>query len=260
MPSNNNIPVKQTVYEICSEEYDYAVNKCNDIYNKLSNVVSKLSYENKIIRVKNPYHFKYLHQDTNNGIHICIPPYNNNIIELYYIINNVRDNNNSVIINSDNEINDIIYHIKKCMFNNETQEYEIKNRYEEFSSYFRTITNRFNIKINKYNFNIIDKYTNNGYNLSINLNSNNYIYIRVIQNNSFYNNKNYTFYANSYENAINYLKESILNNKHNNKIKCYKIINTQFLSDNNDNIYNTISNQLLRNEIDSNNYINTDPE
>ena len=265
MSSNIVSPSEQSVYEISQEQYDYAVNKCSDIYNNLNNVVINLSYENKIIREKNSYHFKYINRDTNNGIHVCIPPYDNTV-ELYYIINSKRDNNN-IIINSDCEIDDIVYHMKKCMFNIETQEEEIKNRLNDLSSYFNSISNKYNININKYYINIIDKNTNNGYNLSINLKNKNYIYIRIIQNNTYYNNINYTYYADSYENTVDYLKQSILNNKHNNKMKCYKIINTRYLDNNKDThdmIYNILFNNFLTNRHNdgNNNVIDqvSDPE
>jgi hypothetical protein len=262
MSSNVISPSEQSIYDICQEQYDYAVNKCDSIYNNLNNVINKLLYENKIIRKKNSYHFKYMHRDTNNGIHVCIPPYNNTI-ELYYIFNNKRDNNN-IIIDSNYEIDDIIYHLKKCMFNNETQEIEIKDRCNELSSYFNSISNEFNVNINRYNINIIDKNTNNGYNLSINLNSKNYIYIRIIQNNTYYNNMNYNYFANSYEHAINYLRESILNKKHNSKMKCYKIINTRYLDNSEETqniIYNTLFNINVNNNVrDQESDIVSDPE
>jgi hypothetical protein len=118
------------------------------------------------------------------------------------------------------------------MFNVKTQLDEIQSVYKDFSGIISNLSNKYNTKINNYNFNIIENETNNGYNFSINLSTKNYICIKIIQNGSYYDNANNVFYANSFDEAEKFLTESINENKHNKIVKYYKVIDTRFINDN----------------------------
>lgn len=220
------------MHNVNSIEFDNAVSTCSFISSNIVSFLKNYKYVNEISYSNKGYHFKLMHTSSHNGIHVFIPPYNNTVIELYYIFNNKRDVNNCIHINTNSYLVDIIYHMKKCMFNVKTQLDEIQSVYKDFSGIISNLSNKYNVKINNYNFNIIENETNNGYNFSINLSTKNYICIKIIQNGSYYDNANNVFYANSFDEAEKFLTESINENKHNKIVKYYKVIDTRFINDN----------------------------
>jgi len=243
MNNNTVSSSNQSIYDIDSNQYEIAVNKCKEIYNSLCLYLHTYKYKHRLTIDKKSYHFKLINIETKNGIHVCIPPYNPSI-ELYYIFNNKRDNVNCVILDNEYPVNDIIYHMKKCMFNCESQEDEIVSILSKLSEYLCNYSDTYELKINKYNISFIEKNTNNGYNLSINYATKNYICIKVIQNNCYFDNKNYIFNTDSFSKACDYIIHSIIDNKHNKVIKCYKIIDTRYMIDDNLNNYQNIYDRL----------------
>lgn len=220
------------LHQVDSNEYDKAVSTCNTISKNVLSLLMNYKYRSDISYNKNAYHFKIMHKNTHNGIHIFIPPYNNMIIELYYIFNNKRDVNNCVHIDPYSHAEDIIYHMKRCMFNVKTQEDDIKSTLNDFSELFNSMSNKYDTKINNYNFSIIEKETNNGYNFTINLSKKNYVCIKVIQNGKYYDDEKQVYYAQSFEDAKDYITDSINQNKHNKNVKYYKVIDSRLMNDN----------------------------
>jgi hypothetical protein len=245
------------LHQVDSNEYDEAVSTCNTISKNIVSRLKNYKYVSEISYNKTGYHFKFMHKDTHNGVHIFIPPYNNKIIELYYIFNNKRDMNNCVHIDPNSYAEDIIYHMKKCMFNVKTQEDEIKSTLNDFSGLFNSMSNKYYTNINNYNFSIIEKETNNGYNFTINLSKKNYICIKVIQNGKYYYDDKHVYYAQSFDDAMNYITESINENKHNKNIKYYRVIDSRLMNDNYNDNYD-IFQRLLTSQNNDENVHNVD--
>jgi len=234
MSLNVSTPVtsQNAVYsEIDMSEYQTAVLKCQRLYSDLNSYLKTFKYLYMLNISTKTYHFKIVNRYTNNGVHIFIPPYNNNMIELYHIINNKKDNT-SITINAENPVEDIVFYMNNHMFNAEIQHDKMISLYNDFQQFYNQIKNKFSISNNDYNFNIVERQTNNGYNISIDLKTRDYICVNIIQNDHYYDNKKYKYFTSSLDNAIYYIKLSISEDKHNKIIQSFRILNTRYIDSN----------------------------
>jgi len=206
-------------------EYRYACRQSNMLFSKINDHLkvnyayySLLSFEN------NSCDFKIINIQTNDGIQICFPPYNISTIEMYYIINKKRNIKNIILLNLDTIVSDIYYHINKHMFNAYIQKDMINVVFRDFTEYINQINEKYYVIKNDYNFSLIEKSTNNGYNFYIDLNKNSYVCIRIIQKNASFDYEKYIVSQDDYDSAHQYIVESISSNKHNNKINVYAMI------------------------------------
>jgi hypothetical protein len=173
---------------------------------------------------KNEFDIKIFRIDTQNGIQICIPPYNTKTIELYYILNNKKNYKNIILLDIDNPNLEIIKIIKQHMFNNEVQKDKIDNVYRDLLPFFNKYKSTFKVSKNDYNISFVEIKTNNGYNFYIDLNINNYVCVRIIQNDNYYDRQKYNVSMLNLMITLNYITDSIKHNKHNIPIVIYRII------------------------------------
>jgi hypothetical protein len=222
---NHNHNSESIFVEIDDCDYKFACEQTITLYKSVvDNLKSTFKYYSYLKFEKNQFDFKIFHKDTNNGIHICIPPYNTKTIELYYIINNKKNYKKIILLDIDNPNFDIIKIIRSHMFNNEVQKDRINNVYDDMSPLFTKYKNTFKVIRNDYNISFVEISTNNGYNFYIDLEKSNYVSVRIIQNDNYYDRQKYNVSMNNMLIAHKYIIDSISQNKHNVPIVVYRIV------------------------------------
>jgi hypothetical protein len=171
------------------------------------------------------YDFKISNSETQNGIQICIPPYNVDTIEMYYIVNGIKNYKNIILLDYENPIDDIQFYINKHLFNEVVQKDKINQIFIDFNNFFKKFSENFTVTKYTYNISFVEKSTNNGYNFYIDTNKkNNYVSIRIIQNRKYYNHQKYNVSIDNFTLAEKYVTDSIASSKHNIPIVYYKIL------------------------------------
>jgi hypothetical protein len=222
--------------EVDESDYKRACDQSTLLYKSVVDFLKRIfKYYSDLRFEKDQFDFKISHKRTNNGIHICISPDNTNTIELYYITNNEKNYKKIILLDIQDPNADIIKIIKSHMFNNEVQKDRINDVYNDLTPLFNKYKSKFNVNRNDFNISFVEKSTNNGYNFYIDLNKSNYVCVRIIQNNGYYNHEKYNIPLNTMLIAKKYIIDSIIQNKHNVPIVVMKIakpryIGTRFLN------------------------------
>jgi hypothetical protein len=182
-----------------------------------------------------------MRSDNNNGILVCVPPYDlNNGYEVYTITNNKKDRNSCTKI-MDNDT--LVHYILHSLFKEELQIMNCTNTYNQFLQKINNTPNIFDkfISIKSNNlFIILHKETQNGYMFSFYIDMNkSYMKIQIIQNGRHFDNHKTTYISTSIDNIYNKFMEYMNNKMHDKKINCCKIIMSKYIEDNMEPLYNT---------------------
>jgi hypothetical protein len=216
--------------EVDESDYNQACDQSTILFqNVVDYLKSTFKYFSYLRFEKYQFDFKIFHKRTNNGIHVCIPPYNRNTIELYYIINNEKNYRKIILIDINNPIFDIIKIIKYHMFNDEVQKDRINDVFNDLTPFFNKYKNKFMVNRNDYNISFVEISTNNGYNFYIDLNKSNYVCVRIIQNDGYHNHPKYNISLNNILITQRYIIDSIIQNKHNIPIVVMKVTRSRYI-------------------------------
>jgi len=237
--------------DIDETDYKTALAKTEQLYNKITSILSNISYIRNNIKI-HPckfYHFKLTRLDNNNGLYICMPPQSiEKGYEVYTITNNVKNFNECIYCDSDN---DVINYIYERMYKNEFIENRIKYVYvllkNQCTSY--NIYNRDNTILMK------NKNSDNGYMIRFNVEY--FAKIYIVQSGKFYEHHKATYITQSPDEFEKKIKEYLENNIQDILIKMLKIIHPKYMdsSDESD-ATATFSSQHSLNS----SYVEMDPE
>jgi hypothetical protein len=226
----------QTV-DVDEADYNLACKKSTHIYAELTSKLNNISYIRKNINI-HPlkfYHFKVTRNDNNSdGIYICLHPNElMNGIQVYNIINNMKDFDNCTYCKN---VNDIINHINNNLFKNE----QIKFRMNYIC--FQLKKNNINFKIglsDDYTVLMYDKNTLNGY--IIKFSNDYYAKIGIMNNKKWYEQHKTTCITNSVSEFFSKITEYLSKNLHETPINMIKMCLTRdILSDDDADNYNEI--------------------
>jgi hypothetical protein len=222
--------------EVDETDYKFACNQSASLFQSVADYLKNtFKYFSFLKFEKDQYDFKIINKYTDNGIHICIPPYNTNTIELYYIINNEKNYRKIILLDVHNPIFDIMKIIKYHMFNDEVQKDLINDVFDDLMPLFNKYKDKFKVSRNDYNISFVEISTNNGYNFYIDLDKSNYVCVRIIQDDCYHKHPKYNIPLNNMSITRKYIIDSINKNKHNVPIVVMKItrgryIGTSFLN------------------------------
>jgi hypothetical protein len=224
-------PVIESIFvEVDASDYKSACHLSTRLFeNVVDYLKSTFKYYSWLKFEKNQFDFKIFNKHTNNGIHICIPPDNINTIELYYINNNEKNYKKIILLDNENPNFDIIKIINSHMFNNEVQKDRINDVFNDLTSLFNKLKNKFKVTRNDYNISCVEISTNNGYNFYIDLNLSNYVCVRIIQNDCYHKHPKYNIPLTNILIAQKYIIDSITQNKHNIPIVVMKITRSRYI-------------------------------
>jgi hypothetical protein len=221
----------ESIYvEVDETDYKFACNQSTILFQSVVDYLKNtFKYFSLLKFEKDQYDFKIINKNTTNGIHICIPPYNKNTIELYYIINNEKNYKKIILLDIQNPHIDIIKIIKYHMFNDEVQKDYINNVYNDLIPLFNKYKDTFKVYRNDYNISFVEISTNNGYNFYIDLVKSNYVCVRIIQDDCYHKHPKYNIPLNNILITQKYIIDNITQNKHNVPIVVIKITRGQYI-------------------------------
>jgi hypothetical protein len=224
------VPCTESIFiEVDANDYKLACHQSRILLKDIIDYLkSNFKYYSFLKFEIDQFDFKIFNINTNNGIHICIPPNNITTIELYYIINNEKNYKKIILLDNKNPIFDIIKIINSHMFNNEVQKDRINNVFNNLKPLLNKFK-KFKVTRNDYNISFVEISTNNGYNFYIDLNLSNYVCVRIIQNDCYHKHPKYNIPLNNILIAQKYIIDNITQNKHNVPIVVMKITRSKYI-------------------------------
>lgn len=162
------------------------------------------------------YYFKVMHNLTDNGMVVSLPPYDISAYELYNIKNNVLNKKSMIKVKT---IKEIMVYFYKNVCNTEMH----KLKFDLVHQYIKSnISSDFRIELDDNNIIVIEDGTNNGYYLVLD-NDDNFATMYIIYNNKIYKAYKMTYVANTIIDLKNKMEEYISKNIHNIEIKRQKV-------------------------------------
>ena len=244
---------KHVLVAVDTNEYEEAVTQATKLHTDIMKMLQLFSFHTIVTSYLKTYYFKIMRTDNNNGVLVCIPPYDlNNGYEVYTIINNKKDNNSYKKIHTT-----LVHYILHTLFNNEYSTLICDNTYIKFLQKINTSNNNICEDYipfkNKNVFILVNKETQNGYMFTCYTDEiKTYIKLQIIQNTRYFETHKSNYIATSFDNVYDKLLEYIKLQMHDTKISCCKVILSKYLEEdlNNNYIEDNPSNININSDLD----------